>query len=313
MPRSAVVKDFIVGVKRQRSYSLPSDQIASGFRTSPSKYTLTLPAPSTPYMPRKNVSIRRRYPYGRRHYRRLARPMSRAGLYGSYVPTVPIKRVSSSGRRFPLYLRPSRTAVEAHYHFVNFAVSSVRSDNPSFHCLNDNILAGDSIAQRTGNSINMRQLNLNITAELPDSGSTHAGNTVRYMLVFQKQTYGAQPGITDLLVASSTANYYNAHQNPSFRDKYAILFDDTLDLGGAYRSTDWDPTSNSRKQKRYSLDLGKRIARWASATSHDYSNMTYGILWLIIMNSGWTSTDYLTDPTSRGPTYAVDAQLVFEP
>lgn len=257
-------------------------------------------------------NYRRFYPYGRAYGRRLARPLSRAGMYGSVVPPMRPKRVSASGRQYPLYLRPSRTAIEAHHHDAALSTHNVPSDGGYLFCMNQYISPGDALEQRQANSITMRQIHIHITAEMPLTNTSHAGYTVRYLVVYQKQTYGAAPLISDVLTSVGGGDYYLGHQNPAFRDKYGILFDDIVQLGGSYTSTDNDPASNSRVHKRYQLDLGKRLARWASASDSSVAGMTLGPLYLVILNSGYTSSQIIAE-SGINPYYTCSTRLVFEP
>jgi len=112
------------------------------------------------------------------------------------------------------------------------------------HTLNA-IAQGDTASQRAGALVNMVSIEglVNVCgcndASPPVVLSGGFFGLVRFMLIWDKQTNGAAPGVTDVLIAADGLS----PKNPLKSQRFQIIYDQTRDLGaGQYSGSDGTAT-----------------------------------------------------------------------
>lgn len=213
-------------------------------------------------------------PYRRRTYRR-RRPAARRG-YGirDYAA------MAASAYSGVKYLK-SLVNVEKHPLLTN---ATVTPDNVTgtFSCLNL-VAQGDTNTSRTGNSILMRSVNINIRYSINASASH---STIRTILFWDKEANGSTPIISDILATASALGNYN-HDEAS---RFQVLYDKPLVL------------SNTGTQELYKR-IYKRLQR------HTHFDGTTAAVADIVDYSLWLF--FVSDEATNVPAINFNSQVLF--
>jgi len=105
-------------------------------------------------------------------------------------------------------------------------------------CLNI-ITQGSAVNERVGNKINMTSIRARFNIA-PGALPLATDNSVRYMVVYDRQTNGAWPAIADILRTNGAGNpQHFTGVNIANRDRFAILREGTVDvdIGKSHVST----------------------------------------------------------------------------
>lgn len=178
---------------------------------------------------------------------------------------------------------------------IDVAHSSAVSAGSSAITLLNGSVPGSGVSDRLGRRINMvsLQLRLGFTNEYAATvgGTTLTGQACDYfrvILVYDKQTNGSTPAVTDVLVSDNV----NSLTNLNNRDRFTILMDKLINPS-AYADPSPETHGNGyvfssshdgRKWFR-KLDL---LTQYNAGTAGTAADIATGALWLIKMSSGST-------------------------
>jgi len=91
------------------------------------------------------------------------------------------------------------------------------------------ITQGSAVKERVGNKINMTSIRIRFVIA-PTALPLATDNTVRYMLIYDRQTNGAWPAITEILRQNDATTQHLTGINIANRDRFAILREGTIDV-----------------------------------------------------------------------------------
>lgn len=170
--------------------------------------------------------------------------------------------------------------------FISESVTgtALSATSGTFYLLND-MKKGDTIGTREGNCIGMRNIciqgQIESVLSIPD-----AGNSVRVMLVYDKQTNGAIFTLADLLYLGGTAvqNVISC-RNPNTKSRFQVLYDRLINIY-AYPSTTATPASGVANAKRVNFKINKswkkvKKTMYSDADAGDVTDIIHGSLYLV--------------------------------
>lgn len=113
-----------------------------------------------------------------------------------------------------------------------FVSSDITTDvNPSVTPINL-LAAGTDANQRIGRKVEIKSIQVRSDIKMKDVGTAQFG---RFMLVYDKQTNGATPALTDILDTGSSPTPTTALLNINNRDRFAVLYDDIIEFDNVLR------------------------------------------------------------------------------
>lgn len=223
-------------------------------------------------------------PYSATIRRRTTQGSSRitnAGLYGSKVPgSARHVMASRSGKTLPLYVVPTMTSDEMHYHRTNLDDGDVNGQTWHRIAINTGIDLGSALTDRAGREISMKRVLLKLDYGAQATWALSEG-TCRFALVYQKQTFGLIPPLGDVFASAIASKPWTDFPQSVGRDKYSILYDQTFTLNKP-------GTGNGYSTRFFDLDinLGNRRVRYDSTGSGEVANINLGVLYLYYCMEG---------------------------
>lgn len=148
--------------------------------------------------------------------RRVAR---RATVTVGRTPTKRVQKVHRVVRGYPYGTRAELKAVDT-------TISQVADTTGAVTLLNG-IARGDDINQRVGRRVRLASLQASIVNYV--TPTTGIDQTHRCLIVYDKQSNGVAPAITDVLVSASTV----AMPNLDNRQRFVILYDKLMHLNAS--------------------------------------------------------------------------------
>lgn len=222
-------------------------------------------------------------------YRRTAKRKS------TVVPGGQTKRVrKGSSRNAPMYAyQPPRVALRKLIHFVGgtpaFKVngSSITWPNANADCICLNATAqGSGLERRSANRIYMRNLNLSWGHGDPLSSSVPYSYCV--CVVYDRESRGVAPSITDVFVNTSSISLQNVYT----RDRFDILYKKYVAVSPEYcwNGTVMYPQAGLSWMRTFNEVIPiERSTVYSGSVANDYTEILKGSLWLFVFN-GYTAS-----------------------
>ena len=147
------------------------------------------------------------------------------------------------------------------------------------------IAPGSAANQRIGRKVTMKRLTFSIAIQYPAT-SAGVATFARFMIVYDRQTNAANPGMTDIL----DANTIEAQVNLSNRDRFKILKNWTFKVGPAVTTT--NSAVPNVYIKRFTMRLPKdaQEVTFNSGTAGTVADIATGGLFLACITGGGIAT-----------------------
>lgn len=186
-------------------------------------------------------------------------PMRNGGWYGGYRRGEELKTIDTEGYN-------NTTSTGAVY-------------------LLSGVAQGTDYTNRIGRKISMKSLLIRFSLN-PNAGQTSAvGDFVRILIVYDSQSNGSAPGVTDIL---QTANYLSP-MNLNNRDRFKVLHERLIPMNPTVYTTG-ALTGGNPQNKSYEIYKRMFLDEVFSNTTNLISSITSGSVYLLIIAAAATAT-----------------------
>lgn len=152
----------------------------------------------------------------------------------------------------------------------------------SLHCLNA-CVRGSDIGDRVGRQIMMKSIQLNIHAYA--KAGTGVRQVGRALVVYDRQTNGSLPAVTDII---TTVSRVTAPRNLNNRKRFKILWDMPICLSSDVTDNDQSQITIQKYRKlRHPVEFN-------SGNAGTYGDISTGALWLVLYGTEATGTTAAT-------------------
>lgn len=194
---------------------------------------------------------------------------------------------------------------ETRFDSLSVTGTALASTSGTFHLLND-MKKGDSIGTREGNCIGLKSICISGQIETLSTG-TNLANTVRVMLVYDKQTNGAIFSLADLLYLGGTAvqNVISC-RNPNTMKRFTVLYDKKINVH-SLPSTNATAGAGIIEQQRRNFKITRS---WRQVKKTMYNDNDAGDITDIISGSLYLVLIPMVASVSN---YRLHSLMVYEP
>lgn len=209
--------------------------------------------------------------WGHRRKARELKVMSRGFRLGQKARTI-LPRPMAPPRTGGFYGAQTRSAQEKKT--IDTQVSNLQFNTTGNIRLVNGIATGTDFTNRIGRTVSLKSIFLRIET-FPETAATTSNDCLRLMLVYDYQTNGVLPAITDILTSVDT----NAMQNLNNRDRFKVICDKIWIVGGNANTTFLQPARSYRKvYKKCNYQM------IFSGTDASIGSVSTGAIYLIVLS-----------------------------